>query len=78
MIILMMISLILISLTKSIINWINVVQGQQKRAINHYAALNNTQKPVFCQSCRGHCTQACPYGLQVKEQLLKAHKLLTV
>ena len=52
--------------------------GQQKKAINHYAALSKTQKPVFCQSCYGDCAHACPYGLQVKEQLLRAHRLLTI
>ena len=61
----------------SIVKWTDVVQGPPKRAIDHYAALNNTQKPVFYQNCQGHCIHACPYGLQVKEQLLKAHTILT-
>jgi predicted aldo/keto reductase-like oxidoreductase len=51
--------------------------GQQKKAIDHYTVLPNTDKPIFCQSCHGYCTNACPYGLPVKDQLLKTHRLLT-
>lgn len=52
--------------------------GHQKKAIDHYRALNNFNKPVHCGDCRGQCTIACPYGLQVKQQLLRTHRLLTV
>jgi aryl-alcohol dehydrogenase-like predicted oxidoreductase len=52
--------------------------GQQKKAIDHYTALPFFHKPIFCRSCRGHCTHACPYGLPVKEKLLSTHMLLTV
>lgn len=50
--------------------------GHQKKAIDHYSVLPHTDKPIFCQSCRGYCTDACPYGLPVKEQLLMTHRLL--
>jgi aryl-alcohol dehydrogenase-like predicted oxidoreductase len=52
--------------------------GHQKRAIDQYSELDDAHKPLLCQSCRGYCSQACPYGLRVKEQLLRAYTLLTV
>jgi hypothetical protein len=52
--------------------------GQEKKAITQYAAHDAAQKPTNCQNCSGACTIACPYGLRVQEQLVKAHQLLTV
>jgi predicted aldo/keto reductase-like oxidoreductase len=52
--------------------------GQQKKAIDQYNTLTSAQKPIICQRCPGHCMKSCPYGLQVKEQLLRAHKLMFV
>jgi predicted aldo/keto reductase-like oxidoreductase len=50
----------------------------EKKAIEHYALLDAERKPLNCASCAGHCTAACPYGLQVKDKLLSTHNILTV
>jgi len=52
--------------------------GQPGKAIHHYATLADSRKPIPCASCSGHCTAACPYGLQVRDTLLQTHHLLTV
>jgi aryl-alcohol dehydrogenase-like predicted oxidoreductase len=52
--------------------------GQPGKAIHHYATLAASRKPLPCASCSGHCTGACPYGLQVRDTLLQTHQRLTV
>jgi predicted aldo/keto reductase-like oxidoreductase len=50
--------------------------GHKDKARLQYNALKLAQKPILCGTCSGYCTQACPYGLQVKNQLLRIHSLL--
>lgn len=52
--------------------------GHEKSAIEYYARLNNKKKPESCLSCTGYCNHACPYGLDVKNNLREAHRLLSV
>ncbi len=49
---------------------------QEKVAIQEYARLDSKNKPLKCSSCSGHCNQACPYKLSVKEKLNHIHELL--
>ncbi len=50
----------------------------EKEAMRYYKAMEESQKPIVCASCRGSCGSACPYGLQVKEKLIHAHEILSV
>jgi len=46
--------------------------GMEKNAIQLYDALDERQKPVACNSCNAPCEAACPYGLKVREKLLRS------
>lgn len=50
----------------------------EKKAIEHYARLEQQKKPLSCHTCSGYCETACRYGLPIKEKLLSSHRLLTV
>lgn len=52
--------------------------GHEKRAIEYYAELDKSKKPLDCTSCSGQCISACRYGLNVKEMLISTHDILTV
>lgn len=49
----------------------------EKEAMRYFAELDDSLKPLPCASCSGPCTQACPYGLPVRERLLQAQKNLS-
>jgi hypothetical protein len=51
--------------------------GQERNALEYYAQLNKKQKPVSCASCAGYCNLSCPYGLDVKDNLIEGHKILS-
>lgn len=51
--------------------------GLESEAMTQYAALEPSRKPLGCSTCPGMCELACPYGLKVKERLLRAHDILT-
>lgn len=50
-------------------------QGREKHAMQKYAAMT-TAKPDVCVSCKGHCNDACPYGVPVQGLLTLAHHRL--
>ncbi|MBF0435479.1 MAG: aldo/keto reductase [Magnetococcales bacterium] len=51
--------------------------GEQKRAMQSYAALDQSAHP--CLSCAtSACDAACPHGLSVTSQLQEAHRNLTL
>lgn len=50
----------------------------EKEAMRYYAELEEGKKPLQCDECPGYCERACPYGLKVKDKLLRAHEILTV
>ncbi len=54
-----------------------VAQGREKHAMEKYAALKS-KKADKCQSCRGYCESACPYGVPIQALLAAAHQTLTL
>lgn len=52
--------------------------GMEKEAMRYYAELEKEKKPLNCANCSGNCESACPYGLRVKDKLIRAHKILAV
>jgi len=50
-------------------------QGRQKFAMGKYARLGG-RNASLCLSCDGLCREACPHGLNIQAQVLKAHSLL--
>lgn len=53
------------------------LQGYEKHAMQKYAELE-TANGSACENCNAPCTGACPHELDVQQQLLKAHSLLTL
>jgi len=51
---------------------------QRRKATAVYATLSDSSKPRPCPNCSGHCTTACPYGLQVRDRLIETHDALAV
>ena len=52
-------------------------QGREKHAIEHYRSLGE-QNALHCAGCDAPCTGACPHGVDVAGNLLRAHELMTV
>ncbi len=52
-------------------------QGREKHGMVKYAGLKE-QSAALCQTCSAPCRGACPHGLDVQGQLLRAHSLLTL
>jgi predicted aldo/keto reductase-like oxidoreductase len=50
-------------------------QGREKYAMKKYAALG-TRNASLCESCGVPCDGACPYGVNIRANLFKAHSLL--
>lgn len=49
----------------------------EKNALQLYAEMEKEKKPWSCADCPGFCTDACPFGLSVKERLIHSHRLLS-
>jgi len=49
----------------------------EKEAMRYYAELEEGKKPLNCAICSGKCETACPYGLKVKNKLMRAREILT-
>jgi predicted aldo/keto reductase-like oxidoreductase len=47
-------------------------KGDQKHAMELYRKLHSA-KPEVCETCPGHCEDACPYGVAAKGLLAMAH-----
>ena len=52
-------------------------QGYEKFAMQKYADLE-TANGSACENCSAPCAGACPHGLDVQQQLLRAHSVLTL
>ena len=52
-------------------------QAREKHAMSKYRGLGFGDEPP-CESCSGPCAGACPFGVNVKANLLAAHGLLTL
>ena len=50
----------------------------EKEAMRYYSEMDDRIKPLMCSACSGLCSAACPYGLEVRERLIRAHELLSV
>ena len=51
--------------------------GFEKEAMARYAALDETCKPLGCESCEAPCEKACPHSLTVRNNLIAARETLT-
>lgn len=51
--------------------------GLEKEAMELYAALSPNMRPLPCRDCPGWCQKGCPYGVEVRPQLVEAHELLS-
>ena len=49
----------------------------EKEAMRYYNELEESQKPIHCESCPGYCENACRFKLKVKEKLIQAHEILS-
>lgn len=54
-----------------------VAQHRERRAMVKYARMQAARADK-CQTCAGHCQDACPYGVPVQGLLLSAHHRLTL
>ena len=52
--------------------------GMEKYAMNMYSKLPESRRAGQCTSCAGHCTSSCPYSIDVRSKLMRAHEELAV
>ena len=52
--------------------------GEEKKAVQEYAALDARQRAYPCQSCTGLCEAACPHKLSIRDRLVRYNGLLRV
>ncbi|MDH5682258.1 MAG: hypothetical protein OEZ36_11760, partial [Spirochaetota bacterium] len=53
--------------------------GMEKKAILSYKKLLEVKnQAVYCQTCSEPCKHVCPFGVDIKPSLLKAHQLLSL
>jgi len=52
--------------------------GQQRLAMEAYSTLPAASNASQCLSCSAPCQQACPFGLPIKEKMLRFHPLLAL
>ncbi len=50
--------------------------GRERSAMELYSALDPSLRASACGSCDGPCQGACPYGLAVRERLVRSHEIL--
>jgi predicted aldo/keto reductase-like oxidoreductase len=53
------------------------LHGREKRAMRKYAALAG-RDASSCLACAGPCAGACPHGVAIQPNLVRAHGLLTL
>lgn len=51
--------------------------GMEKTAMGFYGELESSRRPERCAVCEAPCEAACPYGLSVRENLLRARAWLS-
>lgn len=52
--------------------------GQQRLAMEEYRTLPASTNASRCLGCPAPCQQVCPFGLPIKEKMLRFHQLLTL
>jgi len=50
--------------------------GREKDSMQLYEGLSETQRAKACEGCAGHCDAGCPFGREVRSELVDAHRLL--
>jgi predicted aldo/keto reductase-like oxidoreductase len=50
--------------------------GREREALGRYAALPGARSAAACAGCDGRCDAACPFGRQVRAELVAAHARL--
>jgi predicted aldo/keto reductase-like oxidoreductase len=50
----------------------------EKHAIERYAQIPPSRRASACAGCDAPCERACPYGVQVRERLVEAHRQLSL
>jgi len=48
----------------------------EKNALQQYEELDPGRRPEACENCEAPCVEACPYGLKVRERLLRLQEML--
>jgi aryl-alcohol dehydrogenase-like predicted oxidoreductase len=51
--------------------------GREKEAMQRYRALSERSSAGACEGCSGPCDGSCPFGRQVRAELLEAHRRLS-
>jgi aryl-alcohol dehydrogenase-like predicted oxidoreductase len=51
--------------------------GREKEAMQLYGTLPRERSPLACDRCAGACETACPFGREVRSELVDAHRLLS-
>jgi len=49
----------------------------EKEAIHYYSQLEESKRPLNCDTCPGYCDKACPYSLRVREKLIHSRQILS-
>jgi len=52
--------------------------GREKYAMSMYSKLPASRRAAQCASCAGNCSSSCPYGIDIRSKLVRAHSELTV
>jgi len=52
-------------------------QGREKEAMGKYSRLGECNG-TLCMGCKASCRGACPYGVDIRANLISAHSLLTI
>jgi hypothetical protein len=52
--------------------------GREKYAMSLYSKLPETRRAGQCSSCSGYCGSSCPYGIDIRSKLVRAHEELAV
>jgi aryl-alcohol dehydrogenase-like predicted oxidoreductase len=51
--------------------------GREKDAMRRYRALAAERRAAACDACPGPCDNRCPFGRQVRAELVDAHRMLS-
>jgi aryl-alcohol dehydrogenase-like predicted oxidoreductase len=51
--------------------------GREKEAMQRYLGLSQRRSAEVCDACSGPCDAACPFGRQVRAELVQAHRRLS-
>jgi predicted aldo/keto reductase-like oxidoreductase len=52
--------------------------GREKDSMELYAALDPQRRANPCIDCPGDCLKGCPYGVDVRAQLIEANELMSL